>query len=413
MKKLVLTLLAMGLFSACSSDKLDEALTRNYETYVGEFKSLGGIEVQDVVTHLFETEDVEILYAYSDRYDLDSEEYFGIEVEAYGVVTTYDNLEKPLFEVKRITDAPEKDDTAVEVTTVSYQDPDFGFSMSYPSNWTLTSNPTSVILEAPVKVEEEGQTGLSPVDSIVVARTDATLVKTSEDTQEDRATEIRAYVVAEYSELATIQSELAYAGPDRLFSVHYKTDDGDTLYFIPRADELFELSYYHESSSDSERLDNSNTFSSLVSGFRFTPYGEGEGVTEEVADEPVVEEPVVEEPVVDEPEVSAPDTEQATFSSYRDLESVPFEFKMSYPGLWYYSGSSTGYIFDIAPIEDGATTGIVTMTFNSGASVGTTRTAESATVTVEVDGRTYTFTGTADYESVMQTMADSIASTKE
>lgn len=408
----------MGLLlNACSSDSLDEPLTRDYGTYVGEFKSLGGVEVNELITHLFETEDGDILYAYSDRYDLDSEDYFGIEVEAYGVITTYENLEKPLFEVKQITDAPEKDEDAEEVTMVDYQDPDFGFSMSYPSNWELTTTPTSVILEAPVKVEESEETvdtvdeegssiELVPyaelLDTIVVSRTDAVLTKTGEDTQEDRATEMRTYVSAEYPELASVENELTYVGPDRLLSVRYKTGDGDTFYFIPRADELFELGYYHESESDADRLENSNVFSSLASGFQFTPYGEGSGAVEEAEDEEIEEEEPEELTPEKPAETSTSDAEQISFKSYRELESVPYEFKMSYPGNWYYSGSSTGYIFSDAPIEDDATTGIITMTFGG-----------TSSVSAEVDGRTYAFAGPAEYESVMQIMADSIVSTKE
>lgn len=413
MKKFVLTALSMGLLlNACSSDELDTELTRDYATYVGEFKSLGGVEVQEVITHLFETEDGDILYAYSDRYDLDSEDYFAVEVEAYGVMTTYENLEKPLFEVKQITDAPEKDENAEEVTMVDYQDPDFGFSMSYPSNWELTTTPTSVILEAPVKVEEseekaemtiqvdETETALR--DSIVVSRTDAVLTKTGEDTQDDRATEMRTYVSAEYPELASVENELTYVGPDRLLSVRYKTGDGDTFYFIPRAEELFELGYYHESEEDADRLENSNVFSSLASGFQFTPYGEGSGAVEEAIDEPE-EEDEPEELTPEKPaETSTSDAEQVSFKSYRELESVPYEFKMSYPGNWYYSGSSTGYIFSDAPIEDDATTGIITMTFGG-----------TGSISAEVDGRTYAFAGPVEYEGVMQTMADSIVSTKE
>ena len=334
-------------------------------------------------------------------------------MQAYGLVTTYENLEKPLFEVKQITDAPEKEEGAEEVTTVDYQDPDFGFSMSYPSNWELTTTPTSVILEAPVKVEESEETAeegttmelaidVDLLDMIVVARTDAVLTKTGEDTQEDRAAEMRAYVVAEYIELATIESELTYVGPDRLLSVRYKNGDGDTFYFIPRAEGLFELSYYHESEDDADRLENGNVFSTLVSGFQFTPYGEGDGAVEETTEEVSEEEVYAGEfEGLSEAEIKALDVDQVTFSSYHELESLPYEFKMSYPGNWYYSGSSTGYIFSDAPIEDDATTGIITMTFG-----------DSGSVSIQVDGRSYAFTGPAEYQIVMQAMADSIVSTK-
>lgn len=422
----VLTVLcATALFTACGSDTLSDPLTREDETTVGEFKSLGGIEVQDIITHLFETKDGDVLYAYSERYDLNSSDYEGIDVEAYGVVTTYENLDKPLFEVKRITDAPEEDEDAEEVTLIDFQDPDLGFSMSYPSNWTMHSELSTVSLEAPVAVSEddaskddlisdeelpssirpeEAPEMLAPVDIIVIAQIEADLLKTSEDTQEDRATEVRSYVSTHYASLATTESELAYVGTDRLFSVRYKTSNGDVFYFIPRAEKLYELSYNHESDSDADRLENSNIFATLASGFRFTPYG--------AASEPT-EEPEEEETPVEEPkETSTPAVEgQVTFSSYRELESKPYEFKMSYPGNWYYAGSSTGYTFSDTSTDDEDSEAILTMTFNASEKTGVSRSGETVSVTVEVEGRKYTISGPAEYQSSMQIMADSITST--
>lgn len=415
-KLLVLTVLcATTLLSACGSETLSDPLTREDETYVGEFKSLGGIEVQDLITHLFETEDGDVLYAYSDRYDLDSSDYDGINVEAYGVVTTYDNLDKPLFEVKRITDAPLVDETTTEVTMLDYQNPSLGFSMSYPSNWTLDSNTTSVTLTAPVAVAEEIEGVEEPVanpvepslDTIEISQIDAALAKTSEDTQEDRAAEIRSYVVAHYASLASTESELAYVGTDRLFSVRYKTSVGNTFYFIPREDKLYELSYNHESSSDADRLSNSNVFAALASGFRFTTYGE----VSETSETPVAEE---EKPTAGDKgseSTVTPAEGQVTFSSYRELESKPYEFKMSYPGNWYYAGSSTGYTFSDTSTDDEDSKAILTMTFNSTQKAGVSQNGDTVSVTVEVEGRSYTISGPAEYQSAMQIMADSIAST--
>ena len=74
--------------TACGQEKLAEPTDRSYETYIGEIQSLGGIRVNKTITHLFETEDGEILYAYSDRYDLDDDKYKDV-VEAYGAALTY------------------------------------------------------------------------------------------------------------------------------------------------------------------------------------------------------------------------------------------------------------------------------------------------------------------------------------
>lgn len=412
-KTAVLTLLCASLtFTGCFREDLSEELTRETNTYTGEFKSLGGVEVQEVITHLFETDDGEILYAYSERYNLDSDDYFSTRVEAYGVVTTHENLDKPLFEVKRITEAGEEEEDAEEVTQVDYQDPDLGFSMTYPSNWGLTPTPTSVILEAPLVVEEsdeEEELVALPEetltrDRIVVARLDAVLSKTNEDPQDDRALEIRTYASSEYSqEIGSVQSELTYVGPDRLFSVRYKTTDGDIFYFIPRGEELLELSYHHETESDSERLENSNTFSTLASGFRFTPVGEGEVKPSETED--TVEPEKTEEPT------PTPTGDQVSFKSYRELESKPYEFKMSYPGAWYYNGTSSGYNFGDSPENVEGTEPILKMLFNQSTTEGVKTSGTTVSITVEHGGRYYTISGPAEYQSAMQIMADSITST--
>lgn len=373
------------LLAACGkSQELSEYLTRDYETMVGEFKSLGGIKVHEKITHLFETEEGEILYAFSDRYDLDTEGYLGGKAEAYGVVSAYEELDKPLFEVKRITEATEEEEESEEITDVAYQDPDLGFSFSYPSNWTLEDAENSITLKAPA-LEEESQ----EEDYIYITKLDVSLEKSSEDSQEDRATEIREIVEANYSNLTELPSELTYVGPDRMISVRYKIEDGAVFYFVPRGSDLFELSYYHKSESDDDRLTNSNIFSSLVSGFRFTPYEES------------VE--------AETPEVSS---EQVTFTSYRELESKTFQFKMSYPGNWYYSGSTTGYDFDDQAIEEGGEP-ILTLLLNQSETEGITRTGETVSVTVSEGDRTYTLTGPAEYENALSIMADSIHSTKD
>jgi len=388
------------LLNACGSEDLTDYLTREYEDYTGEFKSLGGVKVNEKITHLFETDDGEILYSYSDRYDLDDEAYFGKRVDAYGSVSTYEELDKAIFEVKRITEASELEEESEEVTEIEHKDAELGFSLTYPNNWTLKGSVGSVIFEAPA-----GESTETP-DYVYIAELDAALEKTGEDSQEDRATEVRDYVSANYSDLAGLSSELSYIGTDRLFGVRYKTEDGDTLYFISRGTELLELSYYHETESDDDRLNNGNTFSTMVSSFRFTT------TPSDSEAEPSATEEESEEK---EPEGTSSSTsaDQITFSKYLELESKSFEFKMSYPSTWFYDGSSgTGYNFNDDPIAEDSSESVIVMVYNQSTQEGASRTDSTFSVTVEEAGRFYTFKGPAEYESVMQTMADSIVSTK-
>mgnify|MGYP001559432169 FL=1 len=387
-------------------------ITREYEDYTGEFKSLGGIKVNEQITHLFETDEGEILYAYSDRYDLDDEATFGKRVDAYGTISTYEDLDKPLFEVKRVTEAEAVTEETEEITDIEHKDTELGFSLTYPSNWILKGSVGSVIFEAPSSSAADAPTDESTtegdLDYVYVAKLGAALAKTSEDPQEDRATEVRDYVTANYPDLAGISSELSYVGTDRLFGVRYKTEDGDTLYFIPRSTELFELSYYHETESDEDRLNNGNTFGAMVSSFRFTTLNDSEAA---LPIETEAEAPIEEEAPADAGVAAA---EQITFASYLELESRSFQFKMSYPGTWFYDGSSgTGYNFNEDPIAEDSTDALISMTYNQSTSEGISRSGSTVSITVKEGDRIYTLTGPAEYESAMQTMADSITSTKE
>ncbi len=86
---------------------------------------------------------------------------------------------------------------------------------------------------------------------------------------------------------------------------------------------------------------------------------------------------------------------------------------MNYPGSWYYNGSSTGYDFSDKPVDSESTTeAILHMEFNKSTTEGVSRSGTTVSVTVKVGDRYYTVSGPAEYEAVMQAMADSISSTK-
>ena len=132
----LIALLGVSVFlAACGGSDLSDPLDQNYETFDGEFQSLGSVKVNKTITHLFETDDGDILYAYSDRYDLDDEEYKGMHVEAYGLVMTFENVDKDVFEVRRITEADEDEDEDENVNNVTYKDSELALSIVYPDNW--------------------------------------------------------------------------------------------------------------------------------------------------------------------------------------------------------------------------------------------------------------------------------------
>ncbi len=417
---LKVSFLGLAVFlSACGSGPaLEDPLTREYTTYNGEFKSLGSVKVNDSVTHLFQEDDGTIIYAYSDRYDLD--ESLGTRVEAYGVVTTYESLDKPLFEVKRISAATEEVTVEEDVTSVDYKNAPLGISFSYPSNWSVRiEDGTRTILEAPLPLTEatDVSTGtdvapdpsttvqteaLPEADEAEFVKLSAGLSSTSDD-EDARTAEIRTYVSGHFPDLAGITGDLTYVGTDRIVGVRYKLDAGDVYIFIPRGSDLFELHFHYLAADDAVRIDDTNAFTSMVAGFRFIPEGE-----EEVPDV-VIEE---EEDDTSEAVETTPKMSQVTVSKWTTLSSNTFEFSMSIPSAWYYVGGSTGYVFDLAEIEDVNATGVVRLDFNKTTTEGDTYAANSVSLTKKVDSRYYTLTGAPEYQTIMQTMLDSIETTK-
>lgn len=389
-KYLIIAMLSgIALFSACGSD-ISEPLTRDYETIDGEIQSLGGIKVNKSISHLFESEDDEIYYAYSERYDLDDEEYFGKKIEAYGVIMTFEEIDKKVFEIRRISEVSEDEEEEFDVENVDYQS-GLGFTLEYPNNWLKEDLSDSVMFTSPAKPEDPDpeNTGVEfTPDFIIIAKTDAVLAKTSLDPSEDRASEIRDFVRSNYDNLVGTSNDLSSIGVDQLFSIKYKAG-ADISYFVPRNDELFEISFYHPGDDDS--VSNGIIFSEILSSFRFIPegYSEPEESIEEVTEE-------------------TSSGEQLSVKGYLSFESKPFSFKISYPSSWYYSGGTSGYDFSPEPIEDD-TVAIIRLDLSSSGTVGTTKSGAKTNITVKVGDRYYKLSGASEYASIMQTMADSIS----
>lgn len=403
-------LIALTLFTtACGSPSLGEPSSRSEETYVGEFKSLGSIKVSSIVTHLFEDQDGNVLYAYSDRYNLDDE--LGKTWEAYGVLSTYAEVDKPIFEVKRLTEPDEEVvDPTQAATQTEYRNSRLGVTFSIMSDWTIDESTAGKVLftlgstaEKPIDESTEAME-LTPKmpslpDSIELNQVSANLTKTSDDPQTDREKEISDYVALNYSNLQGMTPDSSSMGPDHVLSLRYKTSGGWIYYFIPRGTDLFELSYHNLSEDDTLRIANTNLFATLTASFRFIPQGE------ETTDSPAETPSTPSEP-------SAPSVTQVENSKYATLTSNTFSFSMSYPSSWYYMGGSTGYSFNTEEVTDVNETALIKMSFNLTPIEGTTRLGDTVTITRAVDSRTYTLSGPAEYETIMKTMLDSIQTTK-
>lgn len=400
------TLLTAALFlTACGTVELSEPLTREYETYTGTFTSLGSIKVSSTATHLFETKDGDVLYAYSDRYNLDE---YSTDMEAYGVVTTYTELDKPLFEVTRLTEASETTVTTEEVKKVEYRNPELGVVSQIYSNWKIETNPTSGLVSFSIPVpqlvlEDEtakssSETPASPevLDTIDLVAFINALTLTAESTTEEKNTAVKNYVIQNYQDLDTVTPDSITVGMDKLAGLRYKTAVGDVYVFVTRGADLFELSYHYLHMDDALRIQNTNLFSAFLNDFRFIPLGETVEPTQPTTSD----------------DVSAPTVTQVEFSKFATLTSNPFQFTMSYPAAWYFAGGSLGYSFSDKSLDDVNAEALMKLEFNTGAVEGTVRNGDLVSITKKVESRTYTITGSAEYETVMRTMLDSIQTTK-
>lgn len=392
-------LTGLSLFAyGCGQAEPIEPTSKDYDTQIGEIKSLGGIKVNKTITHLFENDDGVIYYAYSDRYDLDDPEYLGSEIEAYGVVMTFDDIDKNVFEIRRISEPTETTEEEEVVTQVTYKNSSLGFTISYPSNWEKTELPDSVKLVAPL-VEDESESE-NAADYVIIAKMDAGLEMTSDDTIDDRASEIRNYVRSNYDYLIGVSNELSYVGVDHQFAVQYKVLGGDTIYFVPTGTNLIEISFYHP--GESTEVTNLNTFAEMLKAFRLLPVDQDQ--SEE--DDEVSNESDSTQQNIEHEEVEIVST-QVVPSGFREFESNPYKFSILYPSSWYFSGGSNGYDFSDEPLEDD-TVALIRLDLNKTTSVGRTKSGNTVSITVKVEDRYYTLSGDAQYEEIMQEMADSI-----
>ncbi len=406
---LLLTLSSLSLLG-CKSQELSEPLTRDYQTLDGQMTSLGGIKVNKVITNVFQVEDDgQVFYAYSDRYDLNDAQYLGKRIEAYGLVTTHTELDKSLFEIRRISDAPEETVDIVTVEDKEYSNQDIGFKLTYSNDWKLEEKASSVSFTAPIVLEsgtgsltEELSTSQNnDPDFVSVKVTSSKLIKTSTDPLDDRADEIRDFVRVNYSNLVGVGSELSYLGVDKLFAVRYKTLTGDIYYFAPKSSSLFEISFNHPSTSD--KVDHTNIFYDMIASFRYIP-AESNTSDEVISD---VEVEKTETTIKEEPEVEEISAVIEIPTGFREFESTPFKFKILYPSSWYYSGGSSGYDFNNEPIEDD-TKVLIRLDMSSTGTTGSANTGDIFSITSKVGDRYYKLSGSSELKSTMETMSKSI-----
>jgi hypothetical protein len=371
-RALPLLFLSFGLFLLGCAEKLDEPLSTEYSTMIGEVKSLGGIHVNKNITHLFQDENGEIYYAYSSRYDLDESSKKGDTFEIYGSVSEYENIDKPVLEIRRLSEAPEEVLEAKNETWMDYSSSQFGFSLKYHSDWALEESAETVSWNKP---HEDGLASVIQVlihpDSLTTLGSDEAAVR-----EADLRRALNALYPSEFDE-----AELNQIGADQQMALHSVSPAKNEFYFMARDSDLYELYFMPNTSDPLELASLSSQFNEMVNSFRF-------GTKSVEAD---VTEPA----------------ESAEVEDYRTFESTPFHFSILYPEDWYFSGGMGGYDFAQDPIEDGSPI-LIRLDINVRNSEGESYSNGQASLTKKIGDTHYTLSAQPEYKSVLQTMIDSI-----
>lgn len=100
--------------------------------------------------------------------------------------------------------------------------------------------------------------------------------------------------------------------------------------------------------------------------------------------------------------------DQVSFTKYSTFSSKAYAFEGSYPSPWFYSGNNGGYDFAAQSLEKDDTEVLIRLDINSGQPIGVVKQGEKVRVTVDFNGKAFSFSGSPEYQDVMQQMAKSL-----
>ncbi len=235
-----------------------------YEDYQGTLKSLGGIKVSDNATHILQTEDGEILYVYSDTYNLNDDKYLGNVIEIYGAVTEASEKGKDVVNISKITVVEEQKDTAEAVVGETYSDQYLGFSWEVKSDWQVDKGVGDVAFILPVIGSDDDTLELDAVENDYFA------VKLFENTDELPLDEWLANYDPSGAEIAVASS----VGKDFLKSLKITSEMGDVeIYYVERSGGfVYEVSHYNFDIDN--RTYFRNLFYDALATFQVIPFGD-------------------------------------------------------------------------------------------------------------------------------------------
>ncbi len=343
----LLLIVLVGCFADTKSDQdqvasVDELVTGKF---VGELKPLG-IQTSSNATHLLEQQNGEIIYLYSNFYNLDSERFFGKKVEVRGPVIPGEKREKDTLQVEKLSVVEE----------------DFPSDLfKYEDSWDDgTSNEES---EKDRDVDsEESSDDRNESDSQQESDLSEEDDLSSKDDDENKELEQTLGDNSDVSEESGNKDEdLALASNEQHAVISYVVKNIDSIVpeniLQPEVSrlEFVEPNYvYVEYSDDAGKKKVLLTYT--MEGGNVTDHeliGYFVQGTDKDWDTKSGSNPVSAQPrtVVDVTSSGDVDESFEVEKGYRYFESSSYHFRAQYPSSWYYQGSSGHYSFSSEPVS--------------------------------------------------------------
>lgn len=222
----------------------------SYEEYIGVLKSLGGIKVSQNATHILQTDEGDILYVYSDVYDLDDEDYLGNKIQISGEVTEASEKGKDVVNIMEISIVEEIADESGDITIESYSNPDLGFSWDVMSNWEVEAGDGYALFVLPLYEAEEDEKDKTD-------ETSTTMELSTVSNLDNDYFVVKVFVMeaemelaewlAEYSPEAAAIAVASSVGEDGLSSLKVvsELEDVETYYVYRTGDVVYEVSHHN------------------------------------------------------------------------------------------------------------------------------------------------------------------------
>ncbi len=393
------------------------------ERRVGEIKSLGGAYSASSASNILHLADGTTILLKSDNLDLDDDKYSDVNVEVNGVIST-------MTDGSRIMDVSSIDilETEKEITEelpewVDYDGEMEGVKFTYRDDYELTDAAGEIFIRAPIKeLEDAPEDEMAAPSTITIAQITSTEEQTlGEFLNIGDGTD--AGLLAE----GYTKTRIGMDSVDALKTSEFRESAGSyvnrTTYYVKAGEFIYDITFFKGKNLDT--LGDENMFFDILGSLEFEDI---EASDEKPSDEFEVnyaldpDGEMVEE-MAEEAEKDEIDVPELNLTGYEEFESSGYDFKVSYPGSYYFAQSDTAedaigtFEFGTEPLEEADPE--ITVNLKSGALpngekitsdivVSSDSDDSDFTVVVKGSSRLYEISGPSSFQAQILNMARSI-----